>query len=360
MSLVPQLRQLATSHPGLQAAQRAKRKRLAPAVVYSLFVVFLPVLAVPLCIWLGTSNFFLHHGASVWVRSNDAIFDTHGRQCDVLVYGDSTAMTGIDPDLLNRSTGLRTCNIAVTNAVLAVTGNLTLDRFLQQNARPRILIIQLSPDDFQRGNRVWNHTIYAEGLLELLRHGSPQQGRHILLTHPHEAIAFAGYAAGYSAYYALKDVWYHATHVRPEEDAVQVRNGFFTPPSPARTRCERADSLPADATASFARTLTETYQKDYGGRGSIVFVDAAPIPACDDHLAVYAHQLDGITSNTLQALPIGLFNDGRHYTVSGSRIVSALIARQVNQAAVGDPALIARRSSFPPEIARLQPVSVRH
>lgn len=318
------------------------------------------MLAVPVCIWFGTSNFFLHHGASVWVRSNDAVFQLHDRQCDVLIYGDSTAMTGIDPDLLTRYTGLRTCNIAVTNAVLAVTGNLTLDRYLQQNARPRILIVQLSPDDFQRGNRVWNHTIYAEGLLELLRHGSPQQARDTLLTHPREAVAFAGYAAGYGAYYGVKDIWFHATHVRPEEDTVQVRNGFFTPPSPARTRCERADSLPTDATANFARSLTETYQKNYGGRGSVVFVDAAPIPACDDHLAAYVQQLDGITSNRVQALPIGLFNDGRHYTVFGSRIVSALVALQVNQAALGDPVLTAHRASLPSEIARLQPVSVYH
>ncbi len=46
-----------------------------------------------------------------------------------------------------------------------------------------------------------------------------------------------------------------------------------------------------------------------------------------------------MTNNRLQGLPIGLFNDSRHYTAFGSRVVSALVARQVNQVALRDPSL---------------------
>lgn len=350
--------------PGLLQNQQASaepvtRRSLSPAVRYSLLVILLPLLAVPLCILLGSSNFFLHHGASVWVRSNDAIFDIRHRNCDVLVFGDSTAMTGLDPALLDRYTGLRTCNISVTNAVLAVTGNLTLDSYLRQNEKPRVLVIQLSPDDFQQENRVWHHTIYAEGLLELLRHGPPGEARHVLLTHPHEAIAFAGYAAGYTAYFALRDIWFRATHLRSEEDELQVRNGFFTPPMPARTACRSTDPVPANANNGFARSLTEQYRKAYGDSGSIVLVDVAPIPSCDGNLAAYARELTGITSNNLQGLPIGLFNDDRHYTAFGSRVVSALVARQVNQVALDDPSLAGRDPS-PPVLAGLRTIAIRH
>jgi hypothetical protein len=209
-------------------------------MLYCVMVVLIPLLAIPLFIGLGKSDFFVHHGASVWVQSNDAVFDMQNRDCDVLVYGDSTAMTGIDPEVVSHNTGFRTCNIAVTNAVLAVTGNLTLDHYLRQNARPKVLVIQLSPDDFQQENLVWAHTIYAEGLLEQLRHGSPAESRRVLFTHPHEAVSFAGYAAGFSAYYAIKDIWFRTTHLRAGEDQVQVRNGFFTPPAPARTYCDVA------------------------------------------------------------------------------------------------------------------------
>lgn len=324
-----------------------RQGRSHPCILYCLAVVLVPILAVPLFILLGCSDFFLHHGASVWVQSNDAIFSIQNRQCDVLVFGDSTAMTGIDPGLVDRYTGFHTCNIAVTNAVLAVTGNLTLDSYLRQNPRPKMLVIQLSPDDFQQGNRVWNHTIYAEGLLELLRHGSPEQARHILVTHPREAIAFAGYAAGYSAYYAIKDAWFRATHMRPEEDEIQVRNGFFTPPAPPRKECRVTDSQPADPNASFARSIAADYEKSYGGQGSVVLVDVAPIPSCDGNLEAYAEELDGVTNNKLQGLPIGLFNDGRHYTAFGARVVSTLLARQVNQVARQNPSLDDRAPSLP-------------
>ena len=321
------------------AAGTAERQRVSPAVLYSLLVVLTPLLAVPFFVLLGSSDFFLHHGASVWVQSNDAIFGMRDRHCDVLIFGDSTAMTGIDPALVNRYTGLNTCNIAVTNAVLAVTGNLTLDSYLQQNVRPKVLVVQFSPDDFQRENRVWSHTIYAEGLLELLRHGSAEESRHLLWTHPHEAIAFAGYAAGYTAYYGIKDIWFRATHLRPEEDEVEVRNGFFTPPAPARTDCEQTSAVPANASSAFAQSVTRDYQRAYADRGSVVLVDVAPIPSCDENLAAYSRELSGVTNNRLQGLPIGLFNDSRHYTAFGSRVVSALIARQVNQVAPRDPSL---------------------
>jgi len=336
MSLALELPQAAIHLSADHAATRAQRD---PAILYSLLVFILPLLAIPAFIGLGRSDFFLHHGASVWVQSNDAIFDMRNRNCDVLVFGDSTAMTGIDPDVVDRATGFHTCNIAVTNAVLAVTGNLTLDRFLEHNAHPRILVVQLAPDDFQPENRLWHHTIYPEGLLELLRHGNPAESRKLLLGHPHEAIAFAGYAAGFSAYYAIKDVWFRATHLRSEEDQVQVRNGFFTPPSPARTYCEPAANPQPTADTHFARTLSSSYRALYGATGSTVLVDVAPIPSCDANLAAFASQLDGITSNTLQPLPIGFFNDGRHYTATGSRIVSTLIARQLNQTAQQNPSL---------------------
>jgi hypothetical protein len=309
---------------------------------YCLILVLVPLLAIPAFIALGRSDFFLHHGASVWVQANDRVFDTRDRDCDVLVFGDSTAMTGIDPDRVEEQTGFRTCNIAVTNAVLAVTGNLTLDHFLEHNARPRVLLIQLSPDGFQPENHSWRQTIYAEGMLELLRHGSPVEARHVLLTHPRESIAFAGYAAGFTAWYAMKDVWFHVTHLRPEEDTVTVRNGFFTPPSPPRTSCDPATRLVSNATPeriAFSRALVADFRGAYSERAGVVLVNVAPIPECDQNLAAYSAELNGVTSNSLLPMPIGYFNNCCHYTARGSEIVSTLIAGELNQVANAYPTI---------------------
>jgi len=337
------------------ASRRTPFQARDPALLYSFMVVLLPLLAIPLFIALGKSDFFVHHGASVWVQSNDAVFDMRNRDCDVLIYGDSTAMTGIDPEVVTRNTGFKTCNIAVTNAVLAVTGNLTLDHYLQQNARPKVLVIQLSPDDFQQENRIWKHTIYAEGLLEQLRHGAPAESRRVLFSHPHEAVSFAGYAAGFSAYYALKDIWLRTTHLRPEEDQVRVRNGFFTPPAPARTYCDTATKLTDQSSGAFSRMLADDFRSTYSLRSAVVLVDVAPIPSCDDNLAAYTTELNGITSNSLQSLPIEFFNDGRHYTANGSRVVSNMVAQQINEAALEHPGIDDRETETP-TVSRLQHV----
>jgi hypothetical protein len=328
---------------------------------YCLILVLVPLFAIPAFIALGRSDFFVHHCASVWVQANDKIFDMRKRDCDVLVFGDSTAMTGIDPDRVEQQTGFRTCNIAVTNAVLAVTGNLTLDHFLAVNGRPRVLLVQLSPDDFQPESQAWHQSIYVEGMLELLRHGRPGEARHLLVNHPDESVAFAGYAAGYTAWYAIKQVWFHVSHMRPEEDTVQVRNGFFTPPSPARTSCTQIVPLVSSATpeqVAYSRSLVQNFHEDYSERAGMVLVNVAPIPDCDQNLAAYAAELNGVTSNSLLPMPIGYFNDGRHYTALGSQIVSTLIAKELNKVASQNPRIDDR---VPPSrtVANLRSVHLR-
>lgn len=307
------------------------------ARLYCILLFILPLLAIPACIRLGCSDFFLRHGASAWVQSNDAVFGMRDRDCDVLVFGDSTAMTGIDPEVVQRNTGFKTCNIAVTNAVLAVTHNLTLNRYLANNVKPRVLLIQLSPDGFQPESDAWNQTVYPEGLLELLRHGTPAQSRHVLLTHPQEAIAFAGYAAGFALYSGIKDVWFHAINRRPEE-TVAIHNGFFTPPSPPSTSCEPGATFSSPrAGGTYPRAVVGEYQNGYADRSGIVLVNVAPIPSCDQNLAAFSTQLNGVTSNSLLPLPVGLFNDPRHYTAVGSAVVSRLVAQELNAVAQRNP-----------------------
>ena len=270
------------------------------------------------------------------MRSNDAIFNMHHRDCDVLVFGDSTAMTGLDPEVLAAQTGLRICNVAVTNAVLAVTGNLTLDRFLAANPKPRILLLQLAPEGFLPSRDAWHQTVYAEGILELLRHGSRDQIRRLFLSHARESIAFGGYAAGFGAWYVLRHVWYAIAHRRPEEDTLLVRNGFFTPPAPARTSCTAPDLLVPAADPQllrFSHDLIADFHRRYATHAGVILVNVAPIPACDANLAAYQADLRGTTSNALESLPITLFNDDRHYTANGSKVVSEAVAGELSAAA---------------------------
>jgi hypothetical protein len=332
----------------------------AAARRYCILLLVLPLLAIPACIRLGASDFFLRHGASVWVQSNDAVFSMRDRNCDVLVFGDSTAMTGINPDVVERNTGFKTCNISVTNSVLAVTHNLTLNSYLAQNAKPRVLLIQLSPDGFQPESNAWDQTVYPEGMLELLRHASPAEGRRVLLTHPQESIAFAGYAAGFAMYSVVKDIWYHITDLRPEEDTLTIRNGFFTPPAPPSTSCEPGATFSNPrAGGAYPRTVVGEYETDYASRSGIVLVNVAPIPSCDQNLAAFSSELKGVTSNSLLPLPVRLFNDPRHYTADGSTIVSRMVAQELNEVALRHPQ-IDDRAAPPPQARNIAMLDRAH
>ena len=279
---------------------------------------------------LGRSDFFLHHGASAWVQANDAIFSMHDRACDVLLFGDSTAMTGLDPAQIEHATGLRTCNIAVTNAVLAVTDTLPLDHFLAHNAAPRVLLLQFSPDGFQPEAHTWTRSIYAEGLLELLRHGSPATVRSTLLHHPRETLAFTGYVAGYTAFHALRSLWTHLTGLSFKDDRIRIRNGFFTPPGAPLTACTPPEHPTAATDQNFPRAFVHGIQQHYKQIGTVL-VNIAPIPSCDEDLSAFTTQLTGAASSGPAGLPVHLFNDSRHYTAEGAQRVSASAARQIEQ-----------------------------
>ena len=287
---------------------------------------------VPAMLILGRSNFFLHHGASVWVQANDAIFSIHDRSCDVLLFGDSTAMTGLDPVQIGQATGLRTCNIAVTNAVLTVTDTLPLDHFLAHNPAPRVLLLQFSPDGFQPEAHTWTRTIYAEGLLELLRHGSPATVRSTLFHHPRETLAFSGYVAGYTVFHALRSWWTGLTGISLEEDRVSIRNGFFTPPASPISTCAPPQHPTTATDRQFPRAFVQDLRQRYRGRAGAVLVDIAPIPSCDEDLPAFTTQLTGAASNQPTGLPVQLFNDSRHYTAAGAQLVSAAATQQIQSA----------------------------
>ena len=87
-------------------------------------------------------------------------------------------------------------------------------------------------------------------------------------------------------------------------------------------------------------------------------MNVAPIPDCDDNLAAYTAELNGITSNQLLPLPVGYFNNCCHYTAQGSEIVSTLVADELN-AVDGRSLRVAGPISPTHQIASLRRVRMR-
>jgi hypothetical protein len=106
--------------------------------------------------------------------------------------------------------------------------------------------------------------------------------------------------------------------------------GHFLFGSPLETTCDYPANRQPPDTDWIARL-----RATYGRGGSIVLVDAIPLPSCDPALAYYQHALAGTTDNEMQSLPpdefITLPARGRHVNAAGAVTVSSLLGDQILQ-----------------------------
>jgi len=270
-----------------------------------------------------------------WIRNVDRNFTVSGEDCAVLVFGDSTALTGVSPEAIAAATGMTACNISQTVGSLGVNGTLALDAFLEKNPRPQFLLLVFAPENLHP-NRSWRHLKYAEGLLELARHEGAGTVIVTLVRHP-------GQALGFSA-------WVYENTVREWLGRPYFSRQLFLGPmdlrhtsalnKPPETRCTEAgslgrggdaESLSEDSAAVDAAWVEQLRQK-YAGRAGRVMVLVSPVPECDVRAGFYSGQVAGVTDNGMERYPVGLFNDrDRHFTRDGARRFTSEIAERLHE-----------------------------
>ena len=253
-------------------------------------------------------------------------------------------MTGIDPDKVEEQTGFRTCNIAVTNAVLAVTGNLTLDHFLAHNARiptccsssfrPTASSLKITAGTTPSTPREWLNccataTRPKPGMFysPILRSPSPSP-----VTPPASPRGTASRTPGFTSPICVL----RKTPSRCATGSSRHADASLEPPANPLHAWSRMP-LPSASLSRAPWSPTSTMLTPE--RAGVVLVNVAPIPECDPNLAAYSAELDGVTSNSLLPMPIGYFNNCCHYTARGSEVVSTLIAGELNKVATRNPAV---------------------
>jgi len=129
----------------------------------------------PYCVTYGGSILDHAHGLA-------------GQDADVIFFGDSTAMFGVDTERLSRKLGLKVLNIPNTLGSLANTGDWTLREYLDGNKPPRLIVFQTAP---------WNLDFHQtanpgpyEGDEEIVRHADPREFFRFTGAHPLEIFYF--------------------------------------------------------------------------------------------------------------------------------------------------------------------------
>jgi hypothetical protein len=257
-------------------------------------------------------------------------FVVHGADCQVLITGDSTASTGIDPPIVARLTGLTTCNIASTRPIWDATGTFALDTWLKHNAAPRILVFHFGPEMFYR-EAGWDHIPSFEAYVLLLRQGNWKDAWLTMLSHPVRSIEFLQFVLKQELIRRppaetnrLQQVFVRTISIFDQS------NGRLNLEAPALKSCEAVEpELYGKLDRAWIRHLREKYQ----AMGIPTLVIAAPIPACDPHLSQFESALGPNVDVNVHALPVGLFVTGeRHFTPEGAFAESALVSARIQAA----------------------------
>ncbi len=288
-------------------------------------LLLVPATACILSFLVVGTRFAQLEGDSGWVRAGSQIFLAHDVNCEVLVYGDSTAITGIDPKILYQYTHLHSCNVAQTKGAIVVLGTSALDIYLNHNQRPKYLVLQFSAADFYRAESWADTTSYMEGGIDLIRFYPKESVYTNVIRHPELLFGVT--------HYALVTIpinwWRHRRESEPMKHTAETPiDVHFIRNEPSFGACveqEDIDPMFHRPDQSFIQWLRKHYQT----RADHLIIDVAPSSLCDQRVPYLRKALVGI-DNSLEQYPVTDFNEGfTHYTADGARLLSESVSAQI-------------------------------
>jgi len=266
---------------------------------YSITRYWLVLAAVPIFLtlgglWLGTTWFFARYSSFNFNAEIDYKLDPKGN-ADIIFYGDSTALVGIIPAEIERSTGLATYNLALSAAVVSSTANLTIDRYLASHRRPKLIVLYMTPWGSGGFTRTKKALPLYEAALVMLRYGSPGQVLRFFGSHPSSIVKTAFYNWRFVLSSDLSGQAYLRTFTDME------RNRGFTPfegPQGIPDGYEIVrDDDPVD------RRFIEAFRRHYSKDGTRVVVYFPPLPDSDSAGSRYAGFYQTISDNEFRTVP---------------------------------------------------------
>lgn len=294
--------------------------------LYCLSLALVPVIAVIASFFIARSAWYIRHQRNSYLAISDYPFTLTNANCEAVIFGDSSALTGVSPRVIETATSLRTCNIAQPSTTLSLAGNFALDFFLKNNPRPRYLIFQFSASDFadHRGSGNLNE----EGALQLLRHKFDVQTSWLFVRRPLQSLEFSEFILRT----ALIERNWTTTGYASSWEEVQTSHGLFTPPGAPLNDCVAHMELRAPD-PSWIRQL----RREYSQQGTRVLIYAAPQPDCDSSYDYYAAKLAQLADGGLPRFSVHMFTGETHFTLEGADLNSKRIAEGLSSILRQDP-----------------------
>jgi hypothetical protein len=286
--------------------------------LYVLLMLIIPALFLASSIPIVRSKSFPVESGDPFLLNPDYAFSLNHVDCDVVIYGDSTALTGLDPTMVARATGLKTCNISQARSIVEILGMLALDTYLKNNAPPKYIVMQFAPETLSRSRSSF---FWQEGLTLLLRKKSLFQALPTFIRHPVEAYDFSIWAIKAKVASLINPTFDFAS----TEAIFRSRGGLLILPKPPETHCLNEIAY-APPMVDWVRMLKE----QYANHGTRVLINVSPLPTCSPIATRVAADTRNVTDNSLSLYPIGLFGDlDRHLTLEGAERASLELGEQL-------------------------------
>ena len=286
--------------------------------LYFLWMLIIPALFLASAIPIVRSASFPAVSGDPFLLNPDYAFSLNHADCEIVVYGDSTAQTGLDPTVISRATGMKTCNIAQAQSVVKILGMLALDTYLKNNLPPKYIVIQFAPETLSRNTSFF----WPEGLTLLLRKKSLLEALPTFIEHPVKAYQFSIWAMKAMVGSLIKPP---ADEFASTEAIFRSHGGLLILPKVAETHCLNANSYFEPAT-EWVQSLKERYTRN----GTRVIINVSPLPNCSPIAPLVASNTRNVTDNSLSLFPIELFCDlDRHLTLAGAERASMELAEQL-------------------------------
>ena len=236
---------------------------------------------------------YQHRSLSFYSRPLNYAFQTPVKDADVILFGDSTALLGIDPSQMSSDLGVNVLNLPNTHGSLMVNGDLPLRRYLAHNRPPKLIVFYFAPWDFDYGNTPFDAIPVFEGEEVLAAQGTFKEITSFAVKHPEDAALFSLRLYADSWEFLL-----HKVSHQGQEETLASTHGHIenTDPSVLASPCTFPPLLLDNIRFDWVKALGEKYASSQ----TRVLYFVAPVPACTNVSVLLNHRYDELPA----ALPV--------------------------------------------------------
>ena len=220
-----------------------------------------------------------------------------GQNADVIIFGDSTSMFGVNTVQMSKELGLKVINIPNTFGSLATTGDWALREYLSANKPPRLIFFQFAPWDLDfHGLR---NLAFYEGDEEILRHANLREFSRFFLRQPTEMFLFP-----FRFYATDTGLTSFQGWGKPRVELVEQGFRPIRGAIPLKPNCSfHQFEIDASGTVS-VRDLLQKYTTPV----TKTSVYLSPIPACKGYKTIVQRKLKGLDAAPPVVVPPAYIN----------------------------------------------------